>query len=433
MQKKLFNIHFLSFFIFLFINIPSLYAQTGKIKILEIKDAIEIAMKDNPELAQIDARYKAMNEIPSQVATLPDPVLTLGLANFPTDTFSRTQEAMTQLQIGMSQQFPFPGKLTLRKDAAQLEANAASFLVDEMRLKLQQSIANTWWEIFYFDRALETIAINQVLIRQFIKVAQTKYEDGQGLQQDILLAQLELSKTMDQKIIVVSLRRLQVVRLSKLMGTSNMQNFILPSKVEKTLQSLKDENTLYKISEQSRPILHFKKKKLLASNVRVSLAKKEYYPDFKLSVLYGQRSGVTTLNDARSDLVSVMLGVKIPLYIESKQSKAVEQRISEQHSKNYALADERLQIYADISSSVAKYKQAKEQFLLLEKGIIPQARQTVDSMLVGYRVNKVDFLNLIRSQVTLFNYQLQYWRIFSNSKQAARDVQAAIGKESIYE
>ena len=49
---------------------------------------------------------------------------------------------------------------------------------------------------------------------------------------------------------------------------------------------------------------------------------------------------------------------------------------------------------------------------------MPQAQQTVASMLAGYQVSEVDFLNLVRSQMTLFNYELQYWKAFSDAKQA---------------
>jgi hypothetical protein len=70
---------------------------------------------------------------------------------------------------------------------------------------------------------------------------------------------------------------------------------------------------------------------------------------------------------------------------------------------------------------------------LFEGGIIPQSRQTVDSMLAGYQVNQVDFLNLVRSQMTLLNYELLYWKAFTEAKQALSRIQTTVGKETIYE
>ena len=54
-------------------------------------------------------------------------------------------------------------------------------------------------------------------------------------------------------------------------------------------------------------------------------------------------------------------------------------------------------------------------------------------MLAGYQVNKVDFLNLVRSQITLYNYEIQYWQALSLANQAAAQLMAIAGKEEIYE
>ena len=90
-------------------------------------------------------------------------------------------------------------------------------------------------------------------------------------------------------------------------------------------------------------------------------------------------------------------------------------------------------VLSSISNSVTEYDQAAEQLYLFGEGILPQARQTVESMLVGYQVNEVDFLNLVRSQVTLLNYELQYWKAFIEINQSVARLAAAVGEENIYE
>jgi outer membrane protein TolC len=99
----------------------------------------------------------------------------------------------------------------------------------------------------------------------------------------------------------------------------------------------------------------------------------------------------------------------------------------------YALIDEKSMVMAAISSAVTDYQEAKQQFSLYGTGIVPQAQQTVQSMLAGYQVSEVDFLNLVRSQMTLFNYELQYWKALSNAKQALARLEAAVGEETVYE
>lgn len=397
--------------------------------------AVEIAIQDNPNLAEVQARYKGLSEVPSQVGTLPDPMVNLNAMNFPSDTLDRDQEPMTQAQIGFSQVFPFPGKLNLKEEAAEYDALAAGHTVEEVRLQLIRNVKRKWWQLFYLDRALETVDMNQDLLRQFISVAKTKYETGKGLQQDVLLAQLELSKLIDQEIQIQAIRRNQSIQLNILMDRPANEVISLPIKVSKMMPDLVDETVLYQMAEAARPRLKQMETQIDAAQSRLKLAKRDYYPDFKLGVTYGDRTGDNPLprGGARSDFVSVMVGVKVPLYAGRKQSKAVSQKNYELQTNRYALLDEKGLVMAEISTAVTDYHRAKQQFSLFGSGIVPQARQTVESMLSGYQVSEVDFLNLVRSQMTLFNYELQYWKALSDAKQALARVEAAVGGESIYE
>ncbi|MBL4670793.1 MAG: TolC family protein [Arenicella sp.] len=409
--------------------------SSAEYSILTEQKAIGLALKNNPNLAQMQALYNAMKNIPSQVGTLPDPILTLGAANFPTDGFDRTQEGMTQLQLGFQQAFPFPRKLSLKKDIAEFEAKASFYDVDEMRLILTKDVSNKWWQVFYLDRAIETIDKNQGLLKQFIEVAKTKYSTGKGLQQDVLLAQLELSKLIDQKIQIEAFQENQKIRLNVLMNLTPRSIINLPSQVNLKQPQLLSEQQLYQLAIKSRPLLHKHKQLISAADARVDLAERDYYPDFNIGITYGDRSGQNPLSVGgdRADLFSIKLGIKIPLYAKSKQSYQVKQRISEQFKSKYAYLDETNQVKADIANHINDYHRSQQQRSLFETGILPQARQTVQSMLAGYQVSEVDFLNLVRSQITLFNYELQFWQAVLQSNQALARLQASIGKENIYE
>jgi len=402
---------------------------------LSVKRAVAAGLDKNPGLAQILKRYEALKEVPSQVKSLPDPIVSVGLINFPTDTFNRAQEAMTNVQIGFSQYFPYPGKLDLKGEIAEFEATAAYHTVDEVRLLLVNHIESTWWQVYYFDRAVETIRSNQDLLRQFIQIAEEKYKTGDGLQQDVLLAQLELSKLLDQEIQVKAFRRNQNINLNLLMGQKASKNIRLAKKKEKRLSHKMNETYLYRLAAEYRPSLKREESKVLASGSRLDLARREYYPDFNVAVAYGDRQGYNsgTLSDPRADLFSLKVGIKVPLYYKTKQSKAVQQRFIEQQERYAGLEDEKLKVMAEISKNYTNYNQAKKQLSLFTTGILPQARQTVESMRAGYQVSKVDFLNLVQSQVTLFNYELMYWKALAFSMQALSGIKANVGEVNIYE
>lgn len=403
--------------------------------LLTLASAVSQAVRDNPNLAMMQARWKAMSAIPSQLGTLPDPTISFGSLNLPTDTFDTTQEAMTQQQVGVSLSIPFPGKLGLKEEAAEFEAEAASNDIDETRLRLIRDVKSTWWVVFFLDRALEIVTANKELLRQFIEIAQTKYSVGKGLQQDVLLAQLELSQLLDQEIQLIGTRRNEKVRLNALLDRPANRSVRLPKDIDKELPNIIPEPELYQMADSSRPLLAKQRNRISAASTRVELAKKDYYPDFGVGAFYGFRGGnnPSSQGGGRADFLSLRLSMNVPLFIDSKQSKGVEQRTAERLQQTYALQDEWNQVRAQISAALADYERAREQFILFKSGIIPQARQTVASMLAGYQVNKVDFLNLIRSQVMLFNHETKYWRALVEAKQSLAKLIAAVGEEGVYE
>ena len=126
-------------------------AQAENSDALSLQTALDLALRNNPSLAEIKARSEAMAYIPSQVATLPDPVISFNALNLPTDSFDVGQENMTQLQAGFSQQIPFPGKLALREQTATHEAQAAAHTVVEARWLLLRDVKQAWWSLLYLD------------------------------------------------------------------------------------------------------------------------------------------------------------------------------------------------------------------------------------------------------------------------------------------
>ncbi len=396
-------------------------------EVLSLKKAVDKVLQVNPDLAAIEARAEALARIPKQAGTLPDPVLSLNLANMPLDSFSFSQEGMTQFQVGIVQALPYPGKLALREKVADFNANAARLEVDEKRLQLVRDVKTVWWNIYYLDRALEVIERNQALLQQFVNVAETRYTVGKGLQQDILLAQLELTRLGDSAIQINNLRENEVTRLNILLDKPVTNVIELPAVVDERLPRLKDEALLKQQARQTHPSLVAQHKRMEAARGRVDLAEKDYAPDFKVGAVYGLRGG------SRADMGSIMFSMNLPLYTGSKQDLAVDQRNAEWLEQKYRLHDQQNRIASQLQQAITDYRRSTERVKLFKQEIIPQARQTVDAMLAGYQVGKVDFLNLVRSQTNLYDYETRYWKAFSSANQALAKLVAAVGKENIYE
>ena len=90
-------------------------------------------------------------------------------------------------------------------------------------------------------------------------------------------------------------------------------------------------------------------------------------------------------------------------------------------------------VEAAISQNRAQYATASEQVKLFRSAIVPQAQQTVESMLAGYQVNRVDFLNVVNAQLRLYDAQISHWEALSEAKQALARLAAAVGEGALYE
>ncbi|HKI61163.1 MAG TPA: TolC family protein [Mariprofundaceae bacterium] len=401
--------------------------------VLSLAQAELLAINNNPALKAAGKQAEAMAAIPSQVGSLPDPRLSLGTLNLPVDSFSTSQEPMTQMQLGISQAFPFPGKLGLKELAAEHMAAMALQNQQEFRLVLVRNTRIHWWNLAYLDSALSILRHNQELLRNLVRIAETKYKTGKGLQQDVLLAQLELSKLLDRELMLGAARESEAASLNALLGRAARSTIVLPRQAGHALSDIKfNVDALKESARTFRPMLVAMDYNVQAADARVALAEKDNYPDFNLGASYGFRQGVNPANgQSRPDMASIMFSMSVPLYSGSKQDKAVDQRTAEKAAAEFSWQDAANQVDAEIDAAASDLRISRDRVALFEQGILPQARQTTASMLAGYQVNKVDFLNLIGAQLSKFNMEIQYWQQVSRVHQAEARLTAAAGRESL--
>jgi len=401
---------------------------------ITLRDALEIALTSNQRLAELRFQAEALGAVPPQSGALPDPTLGLNALNFPTDTFDRDQDPMTQLQVTLNQTFPFPGKRGLKREAAQYEAAAAMTRVQDAQLQVAADVRSNWWELLYLDKALLIVEQNRSLMRDFVEIAQIKYKVGSGLQQDVLLAQLELSRLVNRELPLRSMRSTAEADLNALLNVPGTQAIGLSQEPRnESLPELPEKSELLQTALEVRPILDVQREMTEAARIRMDLAKKEYYPDFRLGAGYGFRDGADPVRGERADFASIMFSVNVPIYFRSKQNKAVDQRTSEYFRRKHAFNETLRLVQAAIARNLAQYQASRDQVSLYGTAIIPQAQQTVSAMLSAYQVNKVDFLNVLNAQITLYNAQISYWEALSKAKQSLAKLAAAVGSEEIYE
>lgn len=395
----------------------------------KVNEFISIALENNPELLEAKSRIQSFREIPSQAGSIDDPMLKFELMNIPIDSFDLGQEPMTQKQITLSQNLPYPGKLNLRSEMANKNVSIAEENLEDLKLKVIKQMKQSYFELSFVLEATKITEQNKSLLEQFVKIAETKYSVGKGFQQDVLKAQVELSKILDELIQLTKRRESEQARLNTLMNLLPQEPISIPQGMTKTEFKYSIEE-LQKLAVENRPALKQITRLKERFQVARQLAEKEYYPDFNVGFKYGQREDGPMIE--RSDFISAFVGINIPLWFENKQSRKVAEEGFKIDEVQQAYNNVRNQVFLKIKELMEEEKQGADTLSLIGKGIIPQARQSLESALGGYPVDKVDFLTLLDNQVTLFKWEIKYHKELTDYEKNLAELEHVVGKQLFF-
>lgn len=425
-MKKNIPLQFLAV-LYLLLFLPFLVHAQNQDSVLLLDELIQKVLTQNPELQSSYESWEASKTRISQKEALPDPTLGLNMMNLPVNSFALDQEPMTGKQITLMQMFPFPGKLDLKGKIAQSDSDISLQQYQELQNQLVKKTKQAYYDLFYTDQAIVTVLNNQELLNEFVKIAETRYSVGKGLQQDVMRAQVALSKMIDKELKLRQQRESLQARINTLINEP--ANTPLGQPVDPGVSEWTgDLNSLVELADTSSPFLEAWRTVIKRSDQKVDLALKDQYPDFSIGLAYTQRDQLQ--NGMKGyDFVSGMFNVSIPLYFNKKQDKKVQEMRINRTSMEYRYRDVENSIEQMLQHSLTDLEKNRRLIDLYETGIIPQAEESLESSLAGYQTDKVDFLSLLDSELTLFNLRLDYYRILADYHKAVADLEALTGSE----
>ena len=411
------------FFSFLVFIPLSSQAQPEK-PLLNVDQLIDEALQNNPEILAAKKRLEVFKEKVPQAFALEDPMLGFGIVNLPTN-FSFRDEDMTMKEISISQKLPFPGKRPLMREMAEKEVEA---VFNEIQGKVHQIIKNVktaYYDLSHIYRATEVTQRNKNILENLIKIVETRYAVGKKIQQDILKAHIEVSKMLDELIMLEQKRRALEAKLNTLLNRPPETQVGIPEEVifKKFPFTIEE---LQKMALEMNPTLKGMKQMIESKEKAYALAKREYYPDFNFRFAYGQRDNGPEMK--RRDTLTGMMEINIPIFYKSKQDRKVAEvkaDIQAIEAQYQAMKNEILFMITDMGSMIQR---GERQLELYKTGIIPQASLQLNSAMSAYRVNKADFMTLLDSQMTLYKYELEYHQALTEYEKNAAGIGAAIGK-----
>ncbi|MEW6353554.1 MAG: TolC family protein [Pseudomonadota bacterium] len=369
---------------------------------LTLREAEQLALQNDPALPRFNALAQAQQERAVAEGQLPDPQLTVGVQDLPVDTFSRNQDDMTQVQVGVRQTFPAGDTLAQRGKQAAALADAESARALDAARKAVQAVRAAWLEAYYQAQAVQLVRQAQKLFAQVADVTQSQYSAGFVTQQDVIGAQLELNLLQDRETGIVAAREAAMAELGKWVGRHQLMRS-LPEE----LPALTDPGAreLIETALDAHPSMQVEDALVNAGQRGVDLARAQYKPSWEVDLSYGQRNG------ERADMASALVTIDLPIFTDKRQDRRLAASQQEVYAARYARDERRRELLHMLESEYAAWTRLGERVDYYEKTVLPQAAQNAASALRAYQANVTPFSDLIRARATELETRLQALRL----------------------
>ena len=319
---------------------------------ITLAEAIATAQRNDPWMLGSEYRQQSMEAQAVAAGTLPDPMLDLGFANLPTDTFDFDQEAMTQFKVGIVQTFPRGDSRALDEQRLNLLGEQFPFQRDDRQARLGVEVASVWLDAWRARESIRLIEGDRELFEQLVDVAESSYASavGRTRQQDLVRAQLELTRLEDRLAVLHEQLETSRAKLGQWLrpgpdgSPAGPDEWLPGTYVAPTLaEQLPDIPLRHAQQLQAgtagepagiaaliggHPALRSLERRIDASRVDIELARQKYWPEWKVAASYGYRED-GPMGQERPDFFSVGLAVDLPLFTSRRQDRQLQSAIAD--------------------------------------------------------------------------------------------------------
>jgi len=394
---------------------------------LVLEALIDEALSGNPSITASENMSEAARERVPQAGTLDDPMLTIGVANIETEYFAFDRIPMTSKNIGISQKFPFFGKLDLKERAAANEAEAVDSMVGEKRLTVAYKVKDAYYDLALAGKELEILDKQTALVRLVGRTARSRYSVGEGTIGDSLKAEVEEARLIEMKETVKRRERTIRAMLGNLTGRGAPVEGG-PAWPEPACEPPGRE-TLLELAIANRPGIDAADAMIEKGRRMTELAELGYYPDMGVSITYHQLDDLKT-GVQQSDRLTAMLSFNLPIWRGSKLDPAAREAAAMRASAESAKDSLINEIGYRLDSLLADTKRENELVRLYGDALLPLSKKELDAELDRYSVGEMDLSDLLMTVRELYEYELGGYRSQIAREKAIAGIEAAVGLDS---
>lgn len=384
-------------------------------------DQIEkIALADNPEIRVAARQLVVMETRVPAAGALDDPVFMYRGWGVPLSQPWNYNAGQNMFMLG--QTFPWPGKRGLRSDIAQTDVSEAKAALDNTRLQVTIRVRKAFYDLLRTQDELRIHHEHVAIARQAIEAARIKYTVGKVPQQDMLKANIALTRLAEHLIHFDQDAEIARARLNTLLGRDpaapiNIRgDYAIPAQLPAT-------ESLEKLALASRPDLAQAQAAVQKSEQQESLAAKNYMPDFTVSAGYMLMPSGTDMRNR------YMLegSINLPWLNHRKHDSEIAEANAKVSEQDAELAAIRNAAFGQIQEALAEAKAAKRLVDVYQSALQPQAEATLRSTVIAYENDRTDFLNLLDSQSTVIDIDLAYFQSLADFETRFADLEFAVG------
>jgi outer membrane protein, heavy metal efflux system len=366
-----------------------------------LRELMQEAEQKNPQIAASFHAWQASRNVPKQVSALPETQLSVQQFSVgsPRPFAGYSNSDFAYIGFGASQDIPYPGKRQLRARVAEHEADSMEAQTDSVRRAVVGNLKTVYFRLAYIQQTLGVLQKSDQLLNQVQEATEARYRVGQGNQQDVLKAQLQHTKILQEIAHHHQEEGLLETQIKQVVGRPQESADIVAETVTLRTLSYSASELLQKAREQN-PDVHSKQASIRQQETQVELAHKNFRPDFNVSYTYEHTA------DKFRDYYMATFGIRLPN--RGRQKAELAEAQENQERARQELDAESQRVLSEVQQQYVRAKTAEERLKIYSDGLIPQSEATFQSALSAYESNKQDFESLLSGFLDVLNLDLEY-------------------------
>ena len=388
-------------------------------EVVRLADLLAEAERVHPAIKAEAQMIESKKARVPQAKALPDPTVGVGwMGNIRPFSVQRLDPSSYR-GISAMQEFPYPGKLSLRGEIARKDVAAEQWNLEAARRQVRADVKSAYYELSAVDQALAVTQRNKALLEKLARIAEEKYKVGKGLQQDVIRSQVEVSRILQTFTLLNQRRRTLVAKLNSLLLRPSESPIGQTASVDKrelnyTLEELTEKGVA------NSPEIRRQQELIEQSQYAVNLARKDYYPDLRVAYDYQQRPDMP-------DMHGFNVGINIPIFYKKKQREEVREATFAVESGKQTRDAIRTILLFQVKEQYLQAKASDELLTLYSKALVPQSALALESSMASYQTGALDFASLLTNFQSVLEYEVTYYQELANYQKALVQLEQITG------